>query len=117
MRVSGHKAVQRLFGQGKALFIYPFRVVFIQRMPPDGNPVRLLVSVSRRNFKRSVDRNLLKRRIKEGWRRNIHSYTPKLNGYDVGLVYVSKRIEDFPALEDKIILTIERLIQSDESGQ
>ncbi|GAB1417623.1 hypothetical protein MASR2M12_03880 [Bacteroidales bacterium] len=117
MRVKGLKAVHNLFSGGEAFFIYPFRVVYTRRHGNAMQPVRLLVSVSRRNFKHAVDRNLLKRRIKEGWRKNIAAADKKLNNVDVGLVYVSKKIETFQPLEDKIILVIERLMKLNEGDQ
>jgi len=49
----------------------PLRIIY-RMMPADDDhePVRVLVSVPKRNFKKAVDRNLIRRRIKEAWRKN-----------------------------------------------
>ncbi len=117
MRVRGLKAVHTLFDLGESFFIHPFRVVYVYRGGESLQPVRLLVSVSRRNFRRAVDRNVLKRRIKEGWRKNIGPETEKLKNMDVGLIYVSKKIEQNSSIEDKIIQIIERLNHLNEGSQ
>lgn len=49
---------------------------------------RLMVSVPKKNFKRAVKRNLLKRRIRESWRIRKN----ELSGIDILLVYTSKEI-------------------------
>lgn len=68
-RLCGIKAVSELFSGGRGINLPPLRVVY-RIMPADEafQPVRLLISVPKRHFKRAVDRNLIRRRIKESWR-------------------------------------------------
>ncbi len=68
-RLCGIKAVSELFSGGRGFNQLPLRVVY-RVLPADKTlqPVRLLVSVPKRHFKRAVDRNLIRRRIKEAWR-------------------------------------------------
>jgi ribonuclease P protein component len=69
-RLCGIKAVSELFSGGRGFNLPPLRVVYMV-MPADEalRPVRLMVSVPKRHFKRAVDRNLIRRRIKEAWRK------------------------------------------------
>ena len=66
-RLCGKKAVEALFGQGKGGVKGCLRFRYVQR--EDEGPSRILVSVPKRSFKRAIKRNLLKRRIREAYRR------------------------------------------------
>lgn len=70
-RLCGIKAVSELFSGGRTLNLPPLRIIY-RIVPADENlqPVRVLISVPKRNFKKAVDRNLIRRRIKEAWRMN-----------------------------------------------
>lgn len=76
-RLSSIKDIETLFKKGKSLFVFPLKVVFIPKNLGDTKeeievkiipPTRLLISVSKRNFKKAVDRNRIKRQIREGYR-------------------------------------------------
>ena len=68
-RLCGIKAVSELFSGGRTLNLPPLRIIY-RILPSDENyqRVRVLVTVPRRQFKKAVDRNLIRRRIKEAWR-------------------------------------------------
>jgi ribonuclease P protein component len=118
MRLSGKKVVDDLFTTGDSFFAYPFKVIYVRDVKQDNSIIRLLVTVSRRNFKNATDRNTIKRRCKECWRKNISVLSNKLKeeatGLNVGLVYTGKKIETSLVLEDKIKRIIERLIEMNE---
>ena len=65
-RLSGLSRVTELFTHGKAGSYGCIRYRFLKR--DDAAPSRIVVSVPKRNFKRAVKRNLLKRRIRESYR-------------------------------------------------
>jgi ribonuclease P protein component len=72
-RLKSEKTINRLFKEGRSFSCYPLRLVFIEHPPAqdaelDSNPVQVAFSVPKRNFKKSVDRNLLKRRMREAYR-------------------------------------------------
>lgn len=66
-RLCGRAAVEALFTHGKVFQAGCLRCRCLLR--EDDGPVRILVSVPKRHFKRAVRRNLLKRRIRESFRR------------------------------------------------
>jgi len=118
MRLSGKKVVDDLFTTGDSFFAYPFKVIYVRDVKQENSIIRLLVTVSRRNFKNATDRNTIKRRCKECWRKNISVLSNNLKeeatGLNVGLVYTGKKIETSLVLEDKIKRIIERLIEINE---
>jgi ribonuclease P protein component len=118
MRLHGKVVVNGLFTSGESFFVYPFKVVYVKEVSCEKVPIRLLVSVSRRNFKNATDRNTIKRRTKECWRKNLSflqlTLKKKFIGLDVGLVYTGKKIETSLVIEDKIKRIIERLIENND---
>ena len=83
-RLCGQMAVAKVFEQGKSVHSGCIRCKYILR--PDENPSRLVVSVPKRHFKRAVKRNLLKRRMREAYRRQKDLLGPSV---DILLIYTS----------------------------
>ena len=86
-RLCGKKAVEALFGQGKGGVKGCLRYRYLLR--GDQEPSRILVSVPKRSFKRAVKRNLLKRRIRESYRRQ-KALLPA--GTDILFIYISAEV-------------------------
>ena len=61
------------------------------------------VSVGKKHFKRAVDRNLLKRRIREAYRKQKHDVKETLTALgismDIFFVYSNARISDYAEIE------------------
>lgn len=74
-RIVSRNLMERLFGgASRSAVAYPLRVVFMTVDDADAcmPPVQVLVSVSKRHFKHAVDRNRVKRQIREAYRLNKH---------------------------------------------
>ena len=93
-RLCGKKAVEALFGQGKGGMKGCLRYRYVHRAEEDG-PSRILVSVPKRSFKRAVKRNLLKRRIRESYRRQ-KALVPA--GTDILFIYSSAEVLPYDAI-------------------
>ena len=70
---------------------------------------QVLVSVSKRNFKRAVDRNRLKRQIREAYRLNKHLLTNLPDKYAIAYIYTFKKMIPYKDLENKLIESLSRL--------
>ncbi|MBK5280297.1 MAG: ribonuclease P protein component [Bacteroidia bacterium] len=106
-RLAGEKHIQELFEKGSSFNLYPFRVLRLSRQDSNNQLVKVLISVSKRNFKRAVDRNLIKRRIREAYRLqkgHINEYSLLL-----AIVYTAKEIEPFRVIKDKLFLVLEKI--------
>ena len=86
-RLCGLKAVGELFQTGKSASAGCLRCKYLLRQ--DGEPSRIVVSVPKRSFKRAVKRNLLKRRIRESYRRQKALLGP---GVDILFIYTSAEV-------------------------
>ena len=70
-RLVGKSLIDRLFrgGESRSMSSYPLRVVYcLAERQDDGIPVKVMVSVPKRCFKLAVDRNRVKRQLREAYR-------------------------------------------------
>ena len=67
-RLCNVKLIEKLFTDGSSFLVYPFRIIWLSEVANSVHPVQVLISVPKKRFKRAVDRNLLKRRIRELYR-------------------------------------------------
>lgn len=81
-------------------------------------PVRVLLSVPKHNMRKAVDRNLIRRRMKEAYRRNKHIlYSPLSSLHQEMLLcitYNSREILPYALIRDEIIVLLHRLLKENE---
>jgi ribonuclease P protein component len=69
-RLCNKKLIDGLFHSGSSFLCYPFKVSWLVVEQPGTYPAQIVFSVSKKRFKRAVDRNLIKRRMREAYRLN-----------------------------------------------
>ncbi len=80
-RLCSQKLIDKLFGSGNtSCSAYPVRMVFTTVDEGAAAPVQVLMSVSKRHFKRAVKRNRVKRQLREAFRRHKHLLYEALQG-------------------------------------
>ncbi len=110
----GMKNIETLFSVGDSFFSYPFRVVYlIQNRKEREFPVRVLISVPKKKFKLAVDRNRIKRVIRETYRLNkkelISQSIQEKKTVQIAFQYVAKEKLDFTTLNDKMKLVLNQI--------
>ena len=92
------KTILSLIKGGDVLFKYPLKAYFGD-FSKNGEPV-FVVSVPKRNFKRAVKRNLLKRRIREAYRLEKASLSSE--GKDIMIVYIGEKVESYEKISESV---------------
>src|ERR1700709_2705743 len=69
-RLCNKKLIDKLFHNGSSFLCYPFKASWLLVDGAAQFPVQILFSVSKRRYKHAVDRNLIKRRMRETYRLN-----------------------------------------------
>ena len=80
-RIVSNLLIETLFekGNSQALTAYPLRAVYLKTEQREGcAPVQLLISVPKKKFKHAVDRNRVKRQIREAYRKNKSLFESKV---------------------------------------
>lgn len=67
-RLKSKKLIDKLYLEGNSVKVFPLRMVFVQTEHTSDFPCQVGVSVAKRNYKLAVDRNRLKRLMRETYR-------------------------------------------------
>mgnify|MGYP001587997813 CR=1 FL=1 len=67
-RLKSKKLIESLYQKGSSVKVFPLRMIFLQTAHTSNFPAQVGVSVAKRNFKLAVDRNRIKRLMRESYR-------------------------------------------------
>lgn len=99
-------------GVSKSFSIFPIRVVYMPIEQGDA-PAAILISVSKRRFKRAVKRNRVKRQIREVYRKNKHLLVDELRRREqrlaIAFIYLSDELIATSELEEKMKIALSRI--------
>lgn len=102
------KDIEELFKNGSSFYLRPLLMKYCSAS--EAKCHKAMFSVSKRNFKRAVDRNLLKRRMREAYRLNKHLLQSQEGAfYHIAFVYVDKSIVPYDQIELKLKKLLKRL--------
>lgn len=112
-RLCSKKIIDKLFAEGKSVFAFPVKMVYLETILSSGYPVQAAFSVGKRNFKKAVHRNLIKRRMREAYRLNKSVLYDDLGEKQVAVffIFTGKTIPGYSQIESAIKKGIKKLIQ------
>jgi ribonuclease P protein component len=119
-RLCSKIVMEKLFKSGRSFTLFPFRVVWLMEGVASSFPVQVAFAVPKKIFKRAVDRNKLKRRAREAYRKTKHGLYELLEKRDkkiaLLLIYTAKEKLEYEFIANKINLIIERLLNEISNG-
>jgi len=105
--------IEKLFNEGKVLYEFPFKLIWIESELNEKVPVQSVVSVSKRRFKRANKRNILKRRMREAFRFNKHELYQILASNNlqlaIMLIYNNNSLLEFADIESGMKSILKKL--------
>ncbi|MEO5893346.1 MAG: ribonuclease P protein component [Ferruginibacter sp.] len=121
-RLKSRKTIDHLFKEGKSFSIFPFRILHIlevrQPLPDNGlinasHNLQAGFTVSSRNFKKAVDRNRIRRLMREAWRLQKNELELLLESNNSKLVlffiYIGKELPEYRLVYEKITAVLKKL--------
>lgn len=113
-RLCSRLLMDRLFqGDNKSVSAYPLRAVFLPVSTDEQKGVSVLVSVPKKRFHNAVDRNRVKRQIREAYRKQKHALIEKMDEREQGLliafIYVSAQIESTAYIEKRLARLLDKI--------
>ena len=122
-RLCSPKIIERLFKRGSSevhtFYLFPFRVLYIYESTPDPQqPTQVLFSISKRQFKKAVDRNLIRRRCREIYRVNkrfLYANDAIRRPAYIAFLYLAKDSCDFSVMDKAIQKILIRMGDSQNS--
>lgn len=110
-RLKSRKLISQLFTEGKSIKVFPLRMVYLKIEHHSNFPVQCGVSVPKRNFKKAVDRNRIKRLLRESYRlqKNI-VYSEVDKPYVFMISYLAKEEWQYADLESSMEKLLKKFI-------
>ena len=113
-KLKSRKLMDQLFTVGKSVSVFPLKAFYNEVDIDLDFPVKLGVGVSSRNFKKAVDRNRIKRLLRETYRLNkqplLEFASSKNKKIIVFILFVEKTLPQLEVLQNKLPLLIDKLI-------
>jgi ribonuclease P protein component len=111
-RLKSKTTIGLLFSEGKSVSKYPLRLVYRQAEADSEEKIKMGVSVSKKYFKRAVDRNYFKRVLRETYRLNKHLLWDNLEQpYSLMFFYQTKDKLSYEEINTKTIQLFEKFLQ------
>lgn len=112
------RVIEKLYAEGASVTSYPLRAVFLEQEEQEPTAA-ILISVAKRRFRHAVDRNLIKRRIREAYRTSKHPFVEALQAKDkkmaVAILYIDTRHNSTEFIKRKMEKLLAGIITKSEA--
>jgi ribonuclease P protein component len=110
--------IDKLFSEGNILKQFPIKLIYLPIKNPEITTCKTGVSVPKRNFKKAVERNDLKRLMREAFRKNKYLVDSNLNNkYAFMFIYSANKKYELQEITDCIIKLLKKLKEKDATHE
>lgn len=111
-RIKSRKVIEHLFLEGKSCYQFPVKAFYRQVPNAQAIPtVQMTVAVSKKKFKRAVDRNRIKRLLREAYRVQQPQEIKADTQYQILFMYTSQRMPNFKTLHTAVGLLLQQIVK------
>lgn len=112
-RLSSKKLIEKLFANGDSILQYPLKMVYLKTELPESCPAQAGFTASKKGFKRAVQRNRLKRLLREAYRQNKHIIYNQLQDEQLALfiIFIGKEIPQYKQIEVSMHKGLNKIIK------
>jgi ribonuclease P protein component len=112
-RLCSRKAITFLFEEGNTFYTPLYKIVWSEASLPVKYPAQAAFSVSKKAFRKATERNLVRRRMRESYRRNKQALYDHLDSLNIRICFIiifrENKIPDFQTIEKAMTEMIVRL--------
>ncbi|WP_109302068.1 ribonuclease P protein component [Aquimarina sp. AU474] len=112
-RLKSKKEIELLFSEGKTISKYPIRLVYTKTKREEDIAIKTGVSVSKRYFKKAVDRNRIKRLMRESYRKNKYIVPNTTHQFTFMFLYSGKEMAEYALIEAKIKGILQKFVDQE----
>jgi ribonuclease P protein component len=109
-KLKSRKLITEVFSRGKSFSVFPIRVSYLLKSSSETPGIQIGVSASKKNYKKAVDRNRIKRLLREAYRLQKNELFEMVKESEIQcsvfFLYTGKEIASFPefmALMKKVL--------------
>ena len=111
-KLKSKKLIEQLFSEGKSVSVYPLKLVYLKVDHIGDYPAQSGFTVSKRKFRKAVDRNRIKRLLRESYRKYKHKVYDQLDEkYVFMFLYLDEKEHKYVVLEGKMINLLQKFIE------
>lgn len=111
-KLKSKKTIGLLFSEGQSVSKYPLRLVYVENSFENEELIKFGVSVSKKYFKNAVDRNRLKRILRECYRLNKNILSENIDKpMAMMFFYQSKEVLSYQEINEKTIRLFEKFAE------
>ena len=114
-RLTSKKVIQQLFSEGKSVFSYPVKLVYLPHPPSAHVPAKVLVTIPKKNFRKATSRNYLKRLLREAYRVQKNLLLQKSSKSlpaAMAIIYVGKDLQASEQLQSRLSYLLKKVLIS-----
>lgn len=111
-KLKSRKLLNQVFAEGKSLNVYPLKITYSIQDIESLSTAKIAVGASSRYFKKAVDRNRVKRLIREAYRLHKHNLLdllPEKKQLSVFILFVGKDMNETVLIAEKMPLVLQKL--------
>ena len=111
-------AIEQVYADGASVTSFPLRAIFVEQPQEVQDPTAaILINVSKKRFRHAVDRNLVKRRIREAYRTSKHQFVEALENSGkklaVAIIYIDNKHNSTAFIRKKMTKLLESILIKD----